>query len=141
MLPAAEALGVGFVTYRPLCTGLLTGKYIEGAPKGSRGTADNQVGQWQKEYDEPIRQLVAFARERDLTPADAAINWVCSQRAITSAIVGISSMEQLENNLKSFDWIMNAEDREELTRAFPTEVKEAAWGSFPAWRRSFDITD
>ncbi len=140
MLPAAEAIGVGFVTYRPLCTGLLTGKYIEGAPKGSRGSADNQVGKWQQEYDKPIKQLVAFARERDLTPADVAINWVCSQRAITSAIIGISRMEQLESNLKSFEWTMNAEDREELTRAFPTEVKEAAWGSFPGWRRSFDIT-
>jgi aryl-alcohol dehydrogenase-like predicted oxidoreductase len=58
---------------------------------------------------------------------------------VTAAIVGISRMEQLEANLKGFEWQLAAAEREEVSSFFPSEVQEEAGGSFPSWRRSFDI--
>ena len=62
-----------------------------------------------------------------------------SHPAVTAAIVGISRIEQLEANLRGFEWQLSAAEREEITSFFPTEVQEEAGGRFPVWRRSFDI--
>ena len=48
-------------------------------------------------------------------------------------------MEQLEANLKGFEWQLGTAEREEITSYFPTEVQEEAGGRFPTWRRSLDI--
>ena len=139
VLPAAAALGVGMVIYRPLCVGLLTGKYVAGAPADSRGANDERVARWGAKYAEGVRRLVAYASARGVAAADVAINWVTSHPAVTAAIVGISRMDQLEANLKGFESQLTAAEREEVTSFFPTEVQEEAGGRFPFWRRSFDI--
>ncbi len=139
ILPAAAALGVGIVVYRPLCIGLLTGKYLAGAPSGSRGATDERVARWGARYADGIRRLQAFAAARGAAAADVAANWVTSHPAVTAAIVGISRVDQLEANLKGFEWQLTAAEREQVTAFFPTEVQEEAGGQFPAWRRSFDI--
>ncbi len=139
LLPAAKALGVGIIIYRPLCVGLLTGKYMAGAPADSRGATDERVSRWGAKYAEGIRRLVAYAASRGASAADVATNWVASHPAVTAAIVGISRMEQLEANLKGFEWQLTAAEREEVSSFFPSEVQEEAGGRFPSWRRSFDI--
>jgi aryl-alcohol dehydrogenase-like predicted oxidoreductase len=139
MLQAAVALGIGMVTYRPLCTGLLTGKYLDGAPEDSRGTGSDQASEWAGRYAGPVGRLVEFAKARDLTPADVAIGWVRGARGVTSPIVGISRMDQLEANLAGFEWTISEQEWQELAEIFPTAPAEAAWGSFPSWRRSYEI--
>jgi len=139
LLPAAKALGVGLVIYRPLSAGALTGKYLDEVPAGTRGEQDDRLQPWTARYREGVKKLAAFAQERGYTSADAAIAWVRSHPAVTSPIVGISRMEQLEQNLAGFAWDMTPEEREEVSSFFPTEVWEEAGGRFPAWRRSFDI--
>jgi aryl-alcohol dehydrogenase-like predicted oxidoreductase len=139
ILPAAAALGVAVVVYRPLCVGLLTGKYVGGAPADSRGATDERVARWGTKYADGIRRLVAFAQARGASAADVATNWVTSHPAVTAAIVGISRLEQLEANLKGFEWQLTPSERDEVTSFFPTEVQEEAGGRFPSWRRSFDI--
>lgn len=139
ILPMAAALGLGIVTYRPLCAGALTGKYLEGQPEGARGTTDNRQDTWTRRYEEGIRKMVAMAQERGYAAADAATAWVRSHRAVTAPIVGISRLDQLEANLKGFEWDMTPEEREELGGFFPTEVWEEVGGNFPTWRRSYDI--
>ncbi|HHX45613.1 MAG TPA: aldo/keto reductase [Chloroflexi bacterium] len=139
VLPAAAALGVGIVTYRPLSAGALTGKYLDGVPAESRGVSDDRLAPWSERYREGIQRLADMARDRGLTTADGAIAWVRSHPAVTAPIVGVSTMEQLEANLKGFEWEMTPEERDALSAAFGSQVWEEAGGNFPAWRRSYDI--
>lgn len=139
VLPAASALGVGIVTYRPLSAGALTGKYLKGVPEDARGQSDDRLEPWSQRYRDGVSQLRDFAAARGYTAADAAIAWVRSHPAVTAPIVGISRMEQLDANLRGFEWEMTTAEREEIAGYFPTEVWEEGGGRFPSWRRSFDI--
>jgi len=139
VLPAASALKVGIVTYRPLSAGTLTGKYLAGVPENARGQTDNRLQPWSKCYEEGVRKLCEVAKARGYTAADAAIAWVRSHPAVTAPIVGISRMEQLESNLRGFEWEMSPAEREQISGFFPTEVWEEGGGRFPWWRRTFDI--
>ncbi|HUT19189.1 MAG TPA: aldo/keto reductase, partial [Anaerolineae bacterium] len=139
LLPAAKAMGVGIVVYRPLSAGALTAKYLDEVPAGARGEQDARLDPWTQEYADGIRELRKLAQERGYTAADAALAWVRSHPAVTAPIVGISSIDQLEANLKGFAWDMSAEERAQISGFFPTEVWEEAGGRFPAWRRSYDI--
>ncbi|HUZ16805.1 MAG TPA: aldo/keto reductase [Spirochaetia bacterium] len=141
LLPAAKALGVGIVVYRPLAIGLLTGKYLDGVPSDARGGSDERIARWNKSYGDAVRKMAAFAQARGWTTVDAANQWVCSHPAVTSAIVGISRMEQLVQNLKGFEWEMTQKERAEITAYFPTEIKEEAGGQFANWRRSYSIIE
>ena len=58
---------------------------------------------------------------------------------MTSPLVGLSRLEQLTANLRAFEWEMTDAERSELAGYFPTEVWEEAGGSFPSWRRSYEI--
>ncbi len=139
LLPAAKAMGVGIVVYRPLSAGALTAKYLDEIPAGTRGEQDARLDPWTKKYAEGIAKLRDLARAKGFTAADAATAWVRSHPAVTAPIVGISRLDQLEANLKGFAWDMTAEERQEISSYFPTEVWEESGGRFPAWRRSFDI--
>jgi aryl-alcohol dehydrogenase-like predicted oxidoreductase len=139
ILPMAQALGVGIVTYRPLAAGCLTGKYLQGVPEGSRGVGDERVTRWTEAYRQGILSMQAFATARGYSTADAALAWVASHPAVTSALVGLSRLDQLAANLKAFEWEMTPEERAEISGFFPTEVWEEAGGRFPEWRRSFEI--
>ena len=139
VLPFAYAIQMAIVVYRPLCIGLLTGKYNEGIPAGSRGTSDQRIQNWSKKYNEGLGKLSRFAEGRGYACSDAAIAWVCSHPAVTSAIAGISSLDQLEANMRSFEWEMSEEDRREISGFFPTAVWEEEGGGFPGWRRSYEI--
>jgi 1-deoxyxylulose-5-phosphate synthase len=139
ILPMAAALKVGIVVYRPISAGVLTGKYLEGIPADARGVSDNRLDPWTKKYADSLRRLIAFAQARGYTAGDAAMAWVRSHPAVTAPIVGISRMEQLEENLNGFTWQMSAEERKEVGSFFPTEVWEESGGQFPGWRRSYEI--
>ena len=139
VLPLAAAMKVGIVAYRPLSAGVLTGKYQQGVPSDARGANDDRLHPWATRYAEGIARLNAFAQERGYSTADAALAWVRSHPAMTAPIVGISRMEQLEENLKGFEWDLTAAERQLLGSFFPTEVWEEQGGRFPSWRRSYDI--
>jgi aryl-alcohol dehydrogenase-like predicted oxidoreductase len=139
ILPMAAALKLGIVAYRPLSAGVLTGKYLEQTPQDARGVTDDRLGPWTTKYAEGIRKLAAFARSRGYTAGDAATAWIRSHPAVTAPIVGISRMEQLEENLKGFAWEMTPAERQELSGFFATDVWEEQGGKFPSWRRSFEI--
>lgn len=139
VLPLAAAMKVGIVVYRPLSAGVLTGKYLDGIPSDARGVSDGRLDPWSRKYAAGIKKLIAFAQNKGYMAADAAIAWVRSHPAVTVSLVGISSMAQLEANLKAFDWNMTPEEREEVSSFFATEPWEEAGGRFPFWRRSFDM--
>jgi aryl-alcohol dehydrogenase-like predicted oxidoreductase len=139
MLPMAAAMGFGITIYRPLAIGVLTGKYLDAKPGDSRGQKDERADRWTTKYAESLRKFVAFAKEKGVAPADLANAWVASHPAVTSVIVGISSLKQLEENLKAADFKLTAEERATVSGFFPTEVVEEAGGKFPGWRRSYEI--
>ena len=139
ILPMAHALGLGITTYRPLSIGVLTGKYLDAKPSDSRGQMDERVERWNTKYADGLRKLVGFARERNVTATDVANAWVAAHPVVTSVIVGISSLSQLESNLKAAEFTLTPDDRNLVTSFFPTEVFEEAGGKFPYWRRSYEI--
>jgi aryl-alcohol dehydrogenase-like predicted oxidoreductase len=139
ILPMAHALGFGITTYRPLSIGVLTGKYLDAKPDDSRGQMDERVEKWNTKYADGLRKLAAFAKERNVTAADIANAWVAAHPVVTSVIVGISSLAQLESNLKVADFTLTPQERETITGFFPTEIFEEAGGKVPYWRRTFSI--
>jgi aryl-alcohol dehydrogenase-like predicted oxidoreductase len=139
LLPLAAAMKIGVVAYRPLSAGVLTGKYQQGVPSDARGVSDDRLHPWATRYADGIAKLGAFAGERGYTTADAALAWVRSHPAMTAPIVGISRMEQLEENLRGFTWDMTQDERAQVSSLFATEVWEEQGGRFPSWRRSYDL--
>lgn len=98
--------GIGCIPFSPLAQGLLTNKYIHGIPEGSR-IADPK-GFLQKEdlterRLEQIKKLNAIAEARGQSLAQLALVWVLRRKEVTSALVGISSIKQLEDNLETLD--------------------------------------
>lgn len=110
--------GVGCIPFSPLAQGLLTNKYIHGIPEDSR--AADPKGFLQKEdltekKLEQIRQLNEIAENRGQSLAQLALVWILRQEAVTSALVGISSVKQLEDNLASLNNPeLSPEEKEEI---------------------------
>ncbi|MEZ4257199.1 MAG: aldo/keto reductase [Polyangiales bacterium] len=101
---ATAALGVGIVVYSPLAQGVLTGKYAEGVPSGSRGAnAGTRDGMW----DLKPAQIVRSARFRGVAQglgieaAALALAWCLRRPEVTSTIVGASRPEQLDANIRA----------------------------------------
>lgn len=106
LAPAAETLGFGLVTWSPLRSGLLSGKYNEGAPSGARLV--------RKEYDwlrdvlteENLAKSCALAKvaaDLGVTQAQLSIGWLLRLPQVTSVITGATSRAQLEDNLAAVD--------------------------------------
>jgi aryl-alcohol dehydrogenase-like predicted oxidoreductase len=108
LLPACERLGVGFIPYFPLASGLLTGKYRRGepAPEGTRLHG--------REIEEAkldrVERLDAFATERGVTLLEVAIGGLLAQPAVASVIAGATKPEQVQANAQAGNWQPSIED-------------------------------
>lgn len=93
--------GIGFISFSPLAQGLLTDKYLNGIPEGSRVTHSVHLTKdaLTPEMIAHLRDMSDKAKQEGKTLADKALNWVLEQRGVTSVIVGISRVEQMERNL------------------------------------------
>ncbi len=104
--PLARELGIGLTTYSPLAFGILTGKYNEGIPEGSRAALES--GAWIRNYLTPewlgiVGELVLIAADLGVTPAQLAIAWALRRKEISSVIIGATSLDQLFENLGAAD--------------------------------------
>lgn len=98
---AADA-GSGIICFSPLAQGLLTGKYDNGIPEGSRAARSSgflQQTQVTPERVEAAQRLAAIARRRGQTLAQMALSWVLSDPRVTSLIIGTSSVRQMDDNI------------------------------------------
>lgn len=101
LFPVLDQLGMGCIVFSPLAQGLLTDRYLSGIPADSRAAK----GRWMtsdtidETYLERARALNEIAKGRGQSLAQLALSWVLRQPQITSALVGASSIRQLENNL------------------------------------------
>lgn len=94
--------GIGFISFSPLAQGLLTDRYLHGIPEGSRMSKEKFLrhDMLTTELLEYLQQLNKQAEERGETLAEMALSWILQQKGVTSVLVGASSVEQLEKNLK-----------------------------------------
>jgi aryl-alcohol dehydrogenase-like predicted oxidoreductase len=120
LLPLAEEEGLGVIPYNPLAGGLLTGKHKrEGAPPEGRftlGTAGKlyQERYWHEREFATVEAFQQAAREASVSPVTAAVSWVLSNPAITSAIIGASRPEQLGDSLAAADHKLDSAFKEKL---------------------------
>ena len=116
LLATLDELGVGCIPFSPLAQGLLTDRYLGGVPSGSRAARAGSLATSQ--LSDPtlaaVRALDEIARERGQTLAQLAISWVLRDSRITSALIGASSVEQLEANVAAADKLSFGDD--ELAR-------------------------
>src|ERR1700733_3519156 len=93
--------GVGCIAFSPLAQGVLTGKYLNGVPTGSRASQDGSLSsdQLTSATLAHVRALNEIARSRGQTLAQMALSWVLRDPRVTSALIGASSVAQLEENL------------------------------------------
>jgi L-glyceraldehyde 3-phosphate reductase len=93
--------GVGCIAFSPLAQGVLTGKYLDGTPSGSRATQNGSLSSDQ--LAEPtlahVRALAGIAAARGQSLAQLALSWALRDQRVTSVLIGASSVAQLEENL------------------------------------------
>lgn len=109
--PLFERFGLGLTTWSPLASGLLTGKYLNGIPAGSRLdrvswlqstlTPDKQAA---------VRLLVGLAKELAITPAALAIAWCLKNPHVSSVILGASTLPQLQDNLAALEAVPHLDE-------------------------------
>lgn len=94
--------GVGFIAFSPLAQGLLTDRYLNGIPTDSRMARGKFLRKEMltEELLAQIQQWNAEAASKGMTLAESALRWILDQQGVTSVLVGASSTEQLDKNLK-----------------------------------------
>jgi L-glyceraldehyde 3-phosphate reductase len=106
LFPVLDEIGAGSIVFSPLAQGLLTDRYIQGVvPEGSRASEGRwlQPGAIGDTYLERVRGLTQIAEARGQSLAQMALTWVLRHPQVTSALVGASSVAQLENNLAALE--------------------------------------
>lgn len=109
-----DDIGLGLTIWSPLASGLLTGKYIDGIPEGSRAALAGY--EWladrltDAETNAKMRGLVDLAAELDCTPAQLAIAWCARNPRVSTVITGASRPEQVVENMASLEVIDRLDD-------------------------------
>ena len=130
--------GVGCIVFAPLQHGLLTGKYLNGIPEGSRMQREGKKvrGLTEKMLTEAnlnsLRLLNEMAHARGQTMAQMALSWLLKDERVTSVLIGASRPEQLEENVQALENLRFTED--ELQRI----DQHVADGELNLWQASSD---
>ena len=115
--PIIDKYGLGTTIWSPLCSGMLTGKYQDGIPKGSR--FDLEGYEWLKDrYHsdvgqqriQQVNQMAHIVRDLDATLSQVAIAWCLKNPDVSTVILGASNMDQLTENLASLDVVDQLDD-------------------------------
>jgi voltage-dependent potassium channel beta subunit len=109
--PLFDKYGMGSTTWSPLASGVLTGKYLDGIPKGSRASLKGY--EWLKEIMvesdrgqermQKVAKLVPLAEDLGTSLSSLALVWCLLNKNVSTVILGASSVQQLEDNLKAID--------------------------------------
>ncbi len=104
LLDELEAQGMGCIVFTALAQGLLTDRYLHGVPADSRAARDDStLAGLEEDVLSRVRSLNAIAEGRGQKLAQLALQWVLRDRRVTSAVIGASSVEQLDTNLDALD--------------------------------------
>ncbi|TML42112.1 MAG: L-glyceraldehyde 3-phosphate reductase [Actinobacteria bacterium] len=119
LLDALDEVGAGCIVFSPLAQGLLTSRYLDGVPEGSRGSRD---GSLRPEFlsDENLAKVGALNRiasGRDQSLAQMALAWTLRHPGVTSTLIGASSVDQLRENLAALgNTAFSADELESIDR-------------------------
>jgi voltage-dependent potassium channel beta subunit len=109
-----EDIGLGLTTWSPLASGLLTGKYLDGVPEGSRATLPGY--EWLKEMltdpaqNEKVRKLKAIADDLGCSLAQLSLAWCAKNPHVSTVITGASRADQVKDNLGALDVLDRLDD-------------------------------
>ncbi len=126
--------GIGCIVFSPLAQGLLTDRYLKGVPEGSRASHAGSMRpeMLTEENLTKVRALNEIAKRRGQTLAQMAIAWVLRDPVVTSALVGASSVEQLEQNLAALDKLEFSNDELAEIDRYATESGINIWAASSA---------
>jgi L-glyceraldehyde 3-phosphate reductase len=131
LLDTLEELGLGCIVFSPLAQGMLTDKYLHGIPEGSRATRGSTLSPdlLRDETLAKIQALNEIAQRRGQTLAQMAVAWTLRDPRVTSALIGASSVEQLEANVAALDNLeFTDEELAEIDR-YATESEINIWAA------------
>ncbi|KQQ00645.1 MULTISPECIES: aldo/keto reductase [unclassified Rathayibacter] len=106
LFPVLDEIGTGCIVFSPLAQGLLTDRYLDGSvPEGSRAATSRFLSsdRIDQVYLDRVRGLQAIAEARGQSVAQLALSWVLRSPSVTSAVIGASSVGQLEQNVAALD--------------------------------------
>jgi L-glyceraldehyde 3-phosphate reductase len=130
LLDTLESEGMGCISFAPLAQGLLTDKYLEGVPEGSRAAQGKSLdpGLLTDEVVGRLRGLNEVARRRGQSLAQLALRWVLRDGRMTSALIGASSVAQLEANVAALEGPeLTAEELREIDSYAVSEKRANIW--------------
>ena len=131
LLDVLGELGVGCIVFSPLAQGMLTDKYLDGIPEGSRASRDGSLSP--SLIDEQalakIKALNEIAARRGQTLAQLALAWTLRDPRVTSTLVGASSVEQLEANVATLEKLDLTEDELAEIDRYATEADINLWAA------------
>ena len=111
--PLTREFGLGLTTFSPLYYGILSGKYNEGIPEGSRAALPEMAWIRDRITSERInitREITRLAQGLGLTTAQLAIAWILRRKEVSSVITGATSLEQLDENIAASEYIDRLND-------------------------------
>ncbi len=129
LLDALEEVGAGCITFSPLAQGMLTDKYLNGIPEGSRATQNSSLSPDLLTDDslEKIKALNEIAKGRGQSLAQFALAWTLRDVRVTSTLIGASSVQQLEDSLGALGKLdFSADELVEIDR-YATEAGINLW--------------
>jgi L-glyceraldehyde 3-phosphate reductase len=129
LLDTLKTEAVGCIAFSPLAQGMLTDRYLEGVPEGSRASQDGSLSPklLNEQTLAKIRGLGEIAARRGQTLAQMAIAWTLRDLRVTSALVGVSSIQQLELNIGALDRLDFGEDELAEIDRYATESDINIW--------------
>jgi L-glyceraldehyde 3-phosphate reductase len=131
LLDTVGELGIGCIVFSPLAQGMLTDKYLDGIPQGSRASRDGSLSPdlINDQSLAKIRALNEIASRRGQTLAQLALAWTLRDPRVTSALIGASSVEQLEANLAALDGLDFSEEELAEIDQYATETDINIWAA------------
>jgi L-glyceraldehyde 3-phosphate reductase len=131
LLDTLGALGVGCIVFSPLAQGMLTDKYLDGVPAGSRASGDGSLSPdlLTDESLDKIRALNEIARGRGQSLAQMAVGWTLRDPRVTSALIGASNVPQLEANVAALEQLEFSPDELAEIDRYATESGINIWAA------------
>jgi L-glyceraldehyde 3-phosphate reductase len=131
LLDALGELGIGCIVFSPLAQGMLTDKYLGGIPEGSRASRESTLSPdlLTPEALEKIRALNEIAARRGQSLAQMAVAWVLRDERVTSALVGASSVKQLEANVAALEQLEFTPDELDEIDRYATDSGINLWAA------------
>ena len=130
LLDALETEGIGCIAFSPLAQGMLTDRYLDGVPPDSRAAREGTALDSERLNEETlakVRALNEVAASRGQSLAQMAIAWILRHQGVTSALIGASSVEQLEANVAALDRLDFSDDELAEIDRYATEADINLW--------------